>query len=127
MGFEPTWAEPIGLAVNRHNLSATLSTSRPIHAAYIIVSKTDHWENKKKLHDTTGMGFELTRAEHDDLAVHRLNLSATLYALQAIRAAYTLVSKTDHWENKKLRDSTMMGFEHRRAEPNGLAFHRTNL
>ncbi|KAL3170293.1 hypothetical protein MRX96_015328 [Rhipicephalus microplus] len=101
MGFEPTWAEPIGLAVNRHNLSATLSTSHPIHAAYIIVSKTDHWENKKKLHDTTKMGFELTRVEHDDLAVHRLNLSATLSALQAIRAAYTLVSNTDHWEKKK--------------------------
>ncbi|KAL3170301.1 hypothetical protein MRX96_015336 [Rhipicephalus microplus] len=74
------------------------------------------------------MGFEPTRAEPNGLAVHRLNLSATSSALQATRAAYTLVSKTDYWENKKkLRDSTRMGFEPTRAEPNGLAVHRLNL
>ncbi|KAL3170280.1 hypothetical protein MRX96_015315 [Rhipicephalus microplus] len=121
MGFEPTRKKPNGLAVHRHNLSATLSALHPIRAAYILVSKTNHWENKKKLHDTTRMGFELTRAEPSELAVHRLNLSAT-------RAAYALVSKTDHWENKeKLRDSTSMGFEPTRAEPNGLAVYRLNL
>ncbi|KAL3170292.1 hypothetical protein MRX96_015327 [Rhipicephalus microplus] len=92
MGFEPTRNEPNGLAVHRHNLSATLSALHPNREAYILVSKTDHWKNKKKLHDTTRMGFELTRAERNGLAVHRPNLSATSSALPAIRAAYTLVS-----------------------------------
>ena len=41
-------------------------------------------EKKKKL--TTRMGFEPTRAEHNGLAVHRLNHSAT--------------SSTDKWKLK---------------------------
>ncbi|KAL3170287.1 hypothetical protein MRX96_015322 [Rhipicephalus microplus] len=100
MGFEPTRAEPNELAVQRLNLSATSSALQATHAAYTLVSKTDHWENKKKLRDSTWMGFEPTRAEPNRLAVNRLNLSATSSALQAIRAAFTLVSKTDHWEKK---------------------------
>ncbi|KAL3170281.1 hypothetical protein MRX96_015316 [Rhipicephalus microplus] len=120
MGFKLTRAEPNELAVHRFNLSATL-------AAYALVSKTDHWEKKKKLRDSTRMGFEPTRAEPNGLAVHRLNLSATSSALRATRAAYTLVSKTDHWEKKKLIDSTRMGFEPTRKEPNRLAVHRHNL
>ncbi|KAL3170313.1 hypothetical protein MRX96_015348 [Rhipicephalus microplus] len=92
MEFEPTRAEPNGLAVHRHNLPATLSDLHLICAAYTLVLKIDHWEKKKKLHDSTRMGFEPTRAEPNALAVNRLNLSATSSALQAIRAAYTLVS-----------------------------------
>ncbi|KAL3170306.1 hypothetical protein MRX96_015341 [Rhipicephalus microplus] len=92
MGFEPTWAEPNGLAVHPLNLSATSPALQAIRAAYTLVSKADHWENKKKLRDSTRMGFEPTRAEPNGLAVNRLNLSATSSALQAIRAAYTLVS-----------------------------------
>ncbi|KAL3170304.1 hypothetical protein MRX96_015339 [Rhipicephalus microplus] len=81
MGFEPTRAEPNGLAVNRLNLSATSSALQATLAAYTLVSKTDYWENKKKLRDSTRMGFEPTRAEPNGLAVHRLNLSATSSAL----------------------------------------------
>ncbi|KAL3170289.1 hypothetical protein MRX96_015326 [Rhipicephalus microplus] len=92
MGFQPTRAEPNGLAVHRLNLSATSSALWATRAAYTVVSKTDHWENKKKSRDSTRMEFEPTRAEPNGLAVHRLNLSATSSALQAIRAAYTLVS-----------------------------------
>ncbi|KAL3170278.1 hypothetical protein MRX96_015313 [Rhipicephalus microplus] len=92
MEFEPTRAVPNGLAVHRLNLSATSSALQAIRAAYILVSKTDHWENKKKLRGSTRMGFETTRAEPNGLAVHRLNLSATSSALKAIREAYTLES-----------------------------------
>ncbi|KAL3170307.1 hypothetical protein MRX96_015342 [Rhipicephalus microplus] len=92
MGFEPTRAEPNGLAVNRLNLSATSSALQPIRAAYTLVLKTDHWEKKKKLRDLTRMGFEPTHDQPNGLGVKRLNLSATWSALQAIRATYTLVS-----------------------------------
>ncbi|KAL3170283.1 hypothetical protein MRX96_015318 [Rhipicephalus microplus] len=102
MGFERTRAEPNKLAVNLLNLSATSSALEATRAACTLVSKTDYWENKKKLRDSTWMGFEPTRAEPKGLAVHRLNLSATSSGLQATRAAYTLVSKTDYWENKKV-------------------------
>ncbi|KAL3170308.1 hypothetical protein MRX96_015343 [Rhipicephalus microplus] len=103
MGFEPTRKEPNGLAVHRHNLPATLFDLHLICAAYILVSKTDHWENKKKLRDSTRMGFEPTRAEPNALAVYRLNLSASSPAWQVILAAYTLVSKTHHSEKKVTR------------------------
>ncbi|KAL3170284.1 hypothetical protein MRX96_015319 [Rhipicephalus microplus] len=126
MVFEPTRAELNGLAVHRLNLSATSSALHPIHASYTLVWKTDHSE-KKKLRDSARMGFEPTRAELNELAVHRLNLSATSSALHPIRACYILVSKTDDSEKKKLRDSTRMGFEHTRAEFNGLAVHRLNI
>ncbi|KAL3170309.1 hypothetical protein MRX96_015344 [Rhipicephalus microplus] len=92
MGFEPTRAEPNALAVHRLNLSASSSALQAIRAAYTLVSKTDHWENKKKLRDSTRMGFEPSRDQPNGLGVNRLNLSATWSALQAIRAAYTLVS-----------------------------------
>ncbi|KAL3170266.1 hypothetical protein MRX96_015301 [Rhipicephalus microplus] len=81
MGLEPTWAEPNGLAVHRLNLSATSSALSAIRAAYKLVSKTDHWENKKKLRDSTRMGLEPTRAEPNGLAVLRHNLTATSSAL----------------------------------------------
>ncbi|KAL3170300.1 hypothetical protein MRX96_015335 [Rhipicephalus microplus] len=92
MGFEPTRAEPNGLAVHRLNISATSSALHPIRAAYTLVSKTDDWEKKKKLRDSTRMGFEPTRAEPNRSAVHRHTLSATSPAFQGIRAAYTQVS-----------------------------------
>ena len=38
---------------------------------------TRKWEEKKEGKKATRMGFEPTRAEHNGLAVHRLNHSAT--------------------------------------------------
>ncbi|KAL3170276.1 hypothetical protein MRX96_015311 [Rhipicephalus microplus] len=128
IGFEPKRAEPNGLAVHRLNHSTTSSALQAIRAAYTLVSKTYHWENKNKVTRLDEDGIRTHAGKPNGLAVHRLNLSATSSALQAIRAAYTLVSKTDHWENKKkLRGSTRMGFEPTRAEPSGLAVHRLNL
>ncbi|KAL3170275.1 hypothetical protein MRX96_015310 [Rhipicephalus microplus] len=92
--------EPNKLAVHLLNLSAPSSALLAIRAVYTLVSQTHHWEDKKKLSDSTRIGFEPKRAEPNGLAVHRLNHSTTSSALQAIRAAYTLVSKTYHWENK---------------------------
>ncbi|KAL3170272.1 hypothetical protein MRX96_015307 [Rhipicephalus microplus] len=101
MGFEPTWAGPNGLAVHRLNLSATSPALQAIRAAYTLVSKTDHWENKKKLRDSTRIRLEPMRAEPNKIAVYLLNHSALSSALLAIHAVYTLVSQTHHWEDKK--------------------------
>ncbi|KAL3170268.1 hypothetical protein MRX96_015303 [Rhipicephalus microplus] len=103
MEFEPTRAVTNGLAVHRLNLSATSSALQAIRAAYTLVSKTDHWENKKKLRDSTRMRYEPMRGEPNKLAVYLLNLSAPSSTLLAIRAVYTLVSQTHHWEDKKIK------------------------
>ena len=56
MGFEPTRAEPNGLAVHRLNHSATSS----IHSS---VSVCDIKKNAKSCHKTPLMGFEPTTSE----------------------------------------------------------------
>ncbi|KAL3170270.1 hypothetical protein MRX96_015305 [Rhipicephalus microplus] len=100
MGFEPTRAEPSGLAVHLLNLSAPLVRLAG-HPCSLHTSVADpSLGRQKKLSDSTRIGFEPKRAEPNGLAVHPLNHSTTSSALQAIRAAYTLVSKTYHWENK---------------------------
>ncbi|KAL3170297.1 hypothetical protein MRX96_015332 [Rhipicephalus microplus] len=92
MGFEPTRAEPNGLAVHRLNLSAThirlAGHSCSLHTSVVDRSLGE----QNKFRDSTRIGYEPTRAEPNGLAVHPLNLSATSSALQAIRAAYILVS-----------------------------------
>ncbi|KAL3170311.1 hypothetical protein MRX96_015346 [Rhipicephalus microplus] len=122
MGFEPTRAELNGLAAHRLKLSSFLVRLAG-HLCSLHTSVEDRsLGERKKLRDSMRMGCEPTRAEPNGLAVHRLNLSAASSALQATRAAYTLESNTDYWENKKkLRDSTRMGFEPTRAELNKLA------
>src|SRR4029434_5623627 len=101
MGFEPTRAEHNGLAVHRLNHSATSShrgcaiepdgntathTEREgteLHTGDVVPKMASLLCSFEKDNTspcgpfTTRMGFEPTRAEHNGLAVHRLNHSAT--------------------------------------------------
>ena len=56
MGFEPTRAEPNGLAVHRLNHSATSSS-------FEVVSTYDMTMNLRNSHKTPLMGFEPTTSE----------------------------------------------------------------
>ncbi|KAI3368014.1 hypothetical protein L3Q82_026837, partial [Scortum barcoo] len=67
----------------------------------------------------TRMGFEPTRAEHNGLAVHRLNHSATSSLAQ-------LHHVTSKHSGAKLRRQRRGWDSNPRAEHNGLAVHRLN-
>src|SRR4029434_6115734 len=95
MGFEPTRAEHNGLAVHRLNHSGTSShrgcaiepdgntattperegmEGKELDTGDVVLKMASYARLRKT---TTRMGFEPTRAEHNGLAVHRLNHSAT--------------------------------------------------
>ena len=149
MGFEPTRAEHNGLAVHRLNHSATSSSvyrntfslsevfkRRQTNQETILLPKFKSYILRAKT--PTRMGFEPTRAEHNGLAVHRLNHSAT--SSSEYRLTFTVCEVLNRRQtNQEIKQftkfktyilrakmPTRMGFEPTRAEHNGLAVHRLN-
>ena len=96
MGFEPTHGDRIGLAVQRLNLSATLSQCSAFqclrdlscNVSFLIAIANNHCFWKFRLAHQyeipTGMGFEPTHGDRFGLAVQRLNHSATLSQSSAV-------------------------------------------
>ena len=103
MGFEPTHGDRIGIAVQRLNLSATLSQSYVVeglrdlfcNVSFLIAFANNNcfWNFQlpppyEKI--PTGMGFEPTHGDRIGLAVQRLNHSATLSQCPAVRGLRVL-------------------------------------